>query len=404
MDLLVNTVQPYAWGSRTAIAELLGQPSPSPGPQAELWLGAHPVAPSRVQRPHGTPTLLELIGAAPQRLLGEALVARFGPSLPFLLKVLAAETPLSLQAHPSLAQAREGHARENALGLALDAPGRNYKDANHKPELLCALTPFDALCGFRSAHETLALLGGLGVSGLERLLAPLRASPDARGLARTFETLMTLPPGERGALVASTAAACAALASRGGPSSEALGWAARLAQLYPGDPGVIGSLLLNWVRLEPGQALYLPAGNLHAYLHGVGVELMASSDNVLRGGCTPKHVDVPELLRVLDFRCGPVTPLAPAPSPDGVEHAWATPAPEFRLSRLTLRPASRLQPARRGPEILLCTGGAVRLSLGEQVLALPRGASAFVSAADGAYVLEGEGVVFRATVGDRAHG
>ncbi|HYO57382.1 mannose-6-phosphate isomerase, class I [Archangium sp.] len=398
MDLLDNVIQPYAWGSRTALAELLGQPSPSASCQAELWMGAHPGGPSRVRRGAGVVTLLEAIRSAPERELGETVARRFGADLPFLLKVLAAETSLSLQTHPSLSQAREGYARENALGVPLSAPHRNYKDANHKPELICALTPFEALCGFRRADETLALFDALGLSALEPLLAPLRASPDARGVARMFEALMTLPRERRGPLVDAVVAACGARAGQGGRFAEELRQAVRLGELYPGDPGVIGALLLNLVRLRPGEAIYLSAGNLHAYLRGVGVEIMANSDNVLRGGCTPKHVDVPELLRVLDFRCGPIG-LVQVTSSDGVESVYPTPTEEFRLSRIQLRPGVSARPERWGPEILLCTDGAARLSAGSGALALPRGASVFVSAADGAYTLEGEGVVFRATAG-----
>ncbi|MBF5042755.1 mannose-6-phosphate isomerase, class I [Aggregicoccus sp. 17bor-14] len=395
MERLDNVIQPYAWGSRTAIAELQGRPSPSAGPEAELWLGAHPGAPSRVS----SGSLLEHIRAAPERVLGAPVVQRFGEGLPFLLKVLAADTPLSLQAHPSLEQAREGHAREDALGVARTAAHRNYKDSNHKPELICALTPFDALCGFRRVEDTLALFAALGAQRLEPLLAPLRASPDARGLARTFEALMTLPAQARGEAVAAAVEGCARLAASGGRFGAEARWALRLAELYPGDPGVIGALLLNLLHLQPGEAIYLPAGNLHAYLQGVGVEIMANSDNVLRGGCTPKHVDVPELLRVLDFRAGPVAPLRA--TSDGVgEEVFETPAPEFRLSRLQLRPGARVSPARRGPEILLCTEGEVRVSLAGQQLALSRGESAFVAADEGAYSLEGQGVLFRSTVGE----
>ncbi|WNG57443.1 mannose-6-phosphate isomerase, class I [Archangium gephyra] len=398
MDLLDNVIQPYAWGSRTAIAELLGQPSPSAACQAELWMGAHPGAPSRVKRPAGGGSLLEVIRASPERELGEQVTRRFGAELPFLFKVLAAETPLSLQTHPSLAQAREGYARENALGVPVSASHRNYKDANHKPELICALTPFDALCGFRSADETLALFDSLGVAALEPLLSPLRASPDAKGVARMFEALMTLPRESRGPLVDGVVSACSAREGKGGRFVAELQWAPRLGELYPGDPGVIGALMLNLVRLRPGEAIYLSAGNLHAYLRGMGVEIMANSDNVLRGGCTPKHVDVPELLRVLDFRCGPIG-LVPAATTDGVESVYPTPTDEFRLSRFQLRPGVSARPRRRGPEILLCTEGSARLSANGETLALPRGASVFVSAAEGAYTLEGEGVVYRATSG-----
>ncbi len=398
MNLLDNTIQPYAWGSRTAISELMGRPTPSSTPEAELWMGAHPGAPSRVRGDGAHASLLEVIRQAPERELGEALTLRFGAELPFLLKVLAAGAPLSLQTHPSLAQAREGFARENAQGIALSAPHRNYKDANHKPELICALTPFDALCGFRRADETLELFDALALPALEPLLSPLRESTDALGVRRMFEALMTMPRGESGTLVGMAVASCAQLASRSAPYAEELRWAVRLSQLYPGDPGVLGALMLNLVRLEPGEAIYLPAGNLHAYLEGVGVEIMASSDNVLRGGCTPKHVDVPELLRVLDFRCGPIPPMRAQATPEG-EELYATPTEEFRLSRIPLSAGTPVRPERRGPEILLCIEGRARLSSGSKALELPRGASAFVSASDEAYVLEGEGVVFRATAG-----
>jgi mannose-6-phosphate isomerase len=398
MHLLDNVIQPYAWGSRTALAELLGQPSPSATPQAELWMGAHPGAPSRVRQDAEGRTLLELIRTAPERELGEAVTRRFGAELPFLFKVLAADTPLSLQTHPSLAQAREGYAKENAQGIPLGASHRNYKDANHKPELTCALTPFTALCGFRRAHDTLALLDALDVAALAPLLAPLRASPDARGVAHLFEAVMTLPTERRTPLVAAVVEACAAGAARQGPFVEEWRQAARLGALYPADPGVVAALMLNLVRLRPGEAIYLPAGNLHAYLGGVAVELMANSDNVLRGGCTPKHVDVPELLRVLDFRCGPVDVLVPAPGAEG-ESVYATPSEEFRLSRFALTRGAAARPARRGPEILLCAEGSARVLLEGRALELPRGASVFVSATDGAYCLEGDGLVFRATAG-----
>jgi mannose-6-phosphate isomerase len=396
VDLLENVIQPYAWGSRTAIAALMGRPTPSPTPEAELWMGAHPGAPSRVKAGGAAATLLEAIRQAPERELGEAITRRFGAELPFLLKVLAAGTPLSLQTHPSLSQAREGFARENAQGIPLSASHRNYKDANHKPELICALTPFDALCGFRCADETLALFEALAVPALEPLLRPLRESVDAKGVRGMFEALMTLPQGERGALVGATVAACAKGAS--GPYARELGWAVRLGELYPGDPGVLGALMLNLVRLEPGEAIYLPAGNLHAYLEGVGVEIMANSDNVLRGGCTPKHVDVPELLRVLDFRCAPIPPMRARPASNG-EEVYETPTEEFRLSRIPLTGGTAVRPERRGAEILLCIEGHARLTSGGGTLEVPRGGSAFVSASDGAYALEGEGVVFRATAG-----
>lgn len=390
MHALHNVIQPYAWGSRVAIAELCGRPAPAATPEAELWMGAHPSAPSRVVERGEERSLLELIAAAPQAMLGESLLGRFGPRLPFLLKVLAAESPLSLQAHPTLEQARAGYAAEEAQGVPLDAPHRNYKDPNHKPELICALGTFHALVGFREPQATLRLFTRLGVERLAPLLSLLEGS----GLRAFFEAVMTSPAEVRGELAAATLNACRA--QSGGEFADEYAWATRIGGLYPGDVGIVVALCLNLVTLAPGEAVYLPAGNLHAYLQGTGVEIMASSDNVLRGGLTPKHVDVPELMRVLDFGAGPVTPLRA--EREGDEHVFRTPAPEFRLSYLDVQ--GTLQPARsNGPEILLVTQGELRLRAADDELTLRRGGSALLSASDPAYRLSGEARVFRATAG-----
>jgi mannose-6-phosphate isomerase len=381
--LLDNQVQPYAWGSLTAIPTLLGR-SPTASPQAELWLGAHPSAPSRVVGPAGVEPLGRYILYSPGSALGPEVMSRFGPRLPFLLKVLAAAQPLSLQAHPSLEQAQAGYSREEAEGVPRSAPHRNYKDPNHKPELLCALSPFHALCGFRATADSVRLLEGLGLDA-----SLLRDS----GLKAYFEWVMTLPWVERAALANQAVRACGERPPEDFAAECA--WAARLGAQYPGDVGVVGALLLNLVTLQPGEALYLPAGNLHAYLEGVAVEIMASSDNVLRGGLTPKHIDVPELLSVLDFSDRPVIRLAP----QGPVAVYRTPAPEFELSRLELLDVDQVLP-RTGPDIFLVVEGLVLVSCRGSTLSLSRGASIFVDFGHGEPVtLSGRGVAFRATVG-----
>ncbi|MET8571968.1 mannose-6-phosphate isomerase, class I [Streptomyces sp. NPDC004783] len=381
MDRLDNTVRPYAWGSTTAIPTLLGT-EPTGEPQAEMWMGAHPGAPSRT----GRGTLDEVVAAAPEKELGEASVARFGPRLPFLLKLLAAGAPLSLQVHPDLAQAQEGYADEERRGVPLDAPHRNYKDANHKPELVCALTEFDGLCGFRDPALTAGLLDGLGVASLKPYVDLLRAHPEDAALREVLTAVLTADPEEMSRTVAETAAACDRLGGAYAPY-------AGITHHYPGDPGVLAALLLNHVRLQPGEAMYLGAGVPHAYLNGLGVEIMANSDNVLRCGLTPKHVDVPELLRIVRFEPGDPGVLRPEASPDG-EEVYDTPTDEFRLSRYVL-------PEGAGPhdltlpvaQILLCTAGTVRA--GEHELAAGR--SVFVPAGEKAEV-SGNGTLFRATV------
>ncbi|RSS79224.1 mannose-6-phosphate isomerase, class I, partial [Streptomyces sp. WAC05292] len=320
MDRLTNTIRPYAWGSPTAIPGLLGV-EPTGEPQAELWMGAHPGAPSRLDRGAGETTLADVIAADPERELGAAAVARFGPRLPFLFKILAAGAPLSLQVHPDLEQARAGYAEEERRGIPADAPHRNYKDPNHKPEMVCAITSFEGLCGFRPPREAAALLDGLKVDSLTPYVDLLRAHPEDAALREMLTAVLTADRAETARTVAEAAAAAERL---GGPYTPY----ATLAHHFPGDPGVIAAMLLNHVRLQPGEAMFLGAGVPHAYLDGLGVELLANSDNVLRAGLTPKHVDVPELLRIVRFDPGDPALLRPE---DGDEEVYDTPIDEFRL-------------------------------------------------------------------------
>ncbi|MEG3627072.1 mannose-6-phosphate isomerase, class I [Streptomyces poriticola] len=381
MDRLDNTIRPYAWGSPTAIPELLGI-EPTGEPQAEMWMGAHPGAPSRT----GRGTLVEVIDAAPERELGPAVVAGFGPRLPFLLKILAAGAPLSLQVHPDPEQARQGYDDEERRGIHVDAPHRNYKDANHKPELICALTEFDGLCGFRPPAETADLLDGLGVDSLKPYVDVLHAHPEDAALREVLTAVLTADREDMARTVAETAAACDRLGGAYAPYAD-------IAHHFPGDPGVLAAMLLNHVRLQPGEALYLGAGIPHAYLSGLGVEIMANSDNVLRCGLTPKHVDVPELLRIIRFEAGDPGVLRPEASPDG-EEVYETPIDEFRLSRYVLPEGTTGHDLTRpAPQILLCTAGSVRVGAHD----LTPGGSVFVTAGEKAEA-SGAGTVFRATV------
>lgn len=371
-------MQRYAWGSPSAIPALLGTEADG-GPQAELWLGAHPAAPAQV----GGKRLDEVVASDPDKALGAATASRFGGQLPFLLKVLAAAEPLSLQAHPSAERAEVGFAGENDAGIPLDAPERRYKDAHHKPELLCALTPFFALCGFRPVEATVTLLHRLGLAD-----EPVFCEVASGDLRATVGRLLSLPGSER-AEVARTIADAAALID----DPEAV-WARRIAETHPGDPGIGVALLLNLVELEPGEAIFLPAGNLHAYLEGVGVEIMASSDNVLRGGLTPKHVDVNELLEVLDVQPGPppfVQPLA-----EGRIRRYPTPIDEFELSLVDLGDDAADVGGDR-PRVVLCLEGEACLRAGDEQLVLGKGQSAWVPAADGPLSLTGSGLVGVAT-------
>jgi mannose-6-phosphate isomerase len=394
--LLRNPIRDYAWGSRSALAELTGRPAPAPTPEAELWMGAHPAAPSEVRADSGWVSLPDWIRRDPEAVLGVETARRFGGELPFLFKVLAPERALSIQTHPDAERARAGFERENAAGLELGDPKRSYRDPNPKPELICALTRFRLLCGFRRAEEILRGFLALRLSSLEPLIAELRGAPEGGGLERFFRALMTRDDEERRRLAEEVAEA----ATRGEQDRLVCGWVQELAHQHPGDVGVLAPLLLNPIELGPGQALYLPAGELHSYLGGVGVELMANSDNVLRGGLTTKHVDVTELLDTLSFREG-LPPLLEPRAVAEAERVYDTPAHEFSLSVLRSSRAAPVSVDTGGSvEILLCTEGeaVVRGRAHREATPLPRGAAALVPAGAGAYRVEGEATLHRAGV------
>ncbi len=387
---LRNQVRRYAWGSRTAMAEFLGRVSPGGEPEAELWIGAYAGFPSRLPDDR---TLPQLIEADPLAALGPSAVARFGPRLPFLMKVLTIGAPLSLQAHPNAAQAEAGFAAEQAAGLPIDNPNRNYRDSRHKPEMLCALTPVEAFTGFRPVADGLALLDELSVRELDGLRETLSAS----GLRGSVKWIYGLSDDGVPPTISALKESATTRAGRASSYAGELQWILRLAEEYPRDRGVILTLLCNFVRLEPGEALYIPAGCPHAYLSGVGVEIMAESDNVLRGGLTAKHVDGIELQRILDF--SDARPLVLHGCQDGVGRTrFPTEAQEFDLSRVEVTDDVVLDGGRA--TLLLTVEGAARLSGRDgTVLDLPRGRAAFISAAEQGVRISGPAVVFEASTG-----
>ncbi|GIG86064.1 mannose-6-phosphate isomerase, class I [Plantactinospora endophytica] len=389
MEPLHGRIRDYAWGSRTVLAELQGRPVPSEGPEAELWLGAHPGDPSTLHRGGAPLSLVDAFAEDPVRWLGADVVDRFGQRLPFLLKVLAPEAPLSLQAHPDAEQARAGYAAETTDP---ELTHRNYVDPYHKPEMLVAVSPFHALCGFRDPKNSADLLDAFGVPALDPVVAALRAGTD--GLPDAVRTLLTWPSSERAELVAAVAAA-----EVGAQFAAPAELARDLARRYPADPGVLVALLLNHVSLAPGEAIWMPAGNLHAYLYGAGVEILAASDNVLRGGLTPKHVDVRELLRVLRFEVLGDPVVAPVPVAPGVV-TWPVPVDDFALHGVRLD--DRVGSARldlRGPRIALCLAGEVTVADGAGSALLGPGAAAIGRADGGPLTVSGDGELYVASVG-----
>lgn len=381
MQGLYGVIRNYAWGSQVDLARLQGREVPADLPEAEEWFGAHHSAPSTLL--DGRP-LDDAISSAPAEMLGRRALDRFGPRLPFLLKLLAADKPLSLQAHPNSRQAHSGHQREMRIGI--DMAYRNYVDDNHKPELLVALTEFRAMCGFRDPLAAAADIESLGVTELEPLVRTLR-DPKG-GLRRAVPDLLGLGREECRGIIDAAAKAAAELDSQDAADLVAL------ARSYPDDPGVLVSLLLNHITLQPGEGVYMPAGNLHAYLKGFGVEIMAASDNVLRGGLTNKRVDVPELLRVLDFRAmdEPRALIEDA----GPVRSWPVPIEDFALRRVELTGEPQTITI-DGPRICLSTGGSVSVADDQGEVTLSPGRAAFSAGTAGPLVASGEGELFIAS-------
>lgn len=387
---LDTRVQPYPWGSTTAIPRLTGR-APTGEPEAELWVGTHPRGPSTVQV-EGAPTLRAWLAEAPEARLGPRVRARFG-ALPFLLKYLAADAPLSIQCHPDAAQARAGFDREEAAGVPLDARTRTYRDPNPKPELIVARGRFEALCGFRDPARIVEMVRALGRPELDVLLAPLEAAPDKGGLERFYRGLMTRAADDKAAL-----ARCAVQAARPRADADpALSWVVRLGEAYPGDIGVLSPLLLEHVVLQDDEALFLEAGELHAYLGGEGVEIMANSDNVVRGGLTGKHVDVPELLGLLTYRYGSRVPLRPERTQPGVLE-YRTPATQFSLRLLRPEADADIDLGAGCPATLLGLQGRLTLETEGEPLELKAGDAVFVPADAAQLRIRGQGEAVFASV------
>jgi len=384
---LTNTVRHYPWGSRTVIPDLLGLPSPAEEPCAELWLGAHPDDPSVLS---SGVALDKAIAAEPEAMLGAAVAQRFGARLPFLMKVLAADANLSLQAHPTMEQAEAGYTAEEAAGVPKDDPTRTFKDPYHKPEMIVAVTTLEALCGFRPVEESLHCLAKLQLPELKPTIAALARG----GLRAAIPQLLALSEKRRTSLVDAVAVRARTFVEAHDPEFiNTYRWAATLAESYPGDAGVVISLMCNHLKLAPGEAMFLPAGNLHAYLAGAGVEVMASSDNVLRAGLTTKHVDLAALIEVVDFTDAKIPVLHPVLGPGGLR--YRVPVEDFDLTRVQLDDGTGVLTT-RGPQVVLCFEGRAVLASADGELVVEQGQAAFVPA--GAPVTaSGPAVLYRAT-------
>ena len=389
--LLNNAIKDYAWGDSRRLQQLFGIENPHDVAQAEIWMGAHPADPSLVEWQGEQVRLDDLIATDPVHFLGQKTAQRFQERLPFLFKVLNAGQPLSIQLHPDKPTAERGFADEQARGVPLDAPTRNYADANHKPELICALTPFRALCGFRPVADICEILALLDAPQLTEFLPGLRGAHTEEALQALCLGILQMPEPDLQAVLRH-ALDVAAEHDRADLNELCL-----LHEYYPGDRGVLFALLLNRVELQPGEALFLGAGNMHSYLDGVGLEIMANSDNVIRGGLTPKHVDCDELVKLAHFVPLPEQQLRVSPVHEGAQTTYPTPVDDFAFASIDVTGIGATYPM-DSCEILLCVSGALTVHCAAQSLALEPGQSCFVCAAAGEFAVVGEGRLARAAV------
>lgn len=386
MQKLINSVQNYAWGSKTALTDLYGIANPNNLPMAELWMGAHPKSSSKIEDASGQArSLRDVIDADKAALLGDKVAQRFG-ELPFLFKVLCADQPLSIQVHPNKQASEIGFAKENAAGIPLDAAERNYKDPNHKPELVFALTPFLAMNAFREFSEIISLLQP--VAGANNAIAHFLENPNAEALSQLFASLLNMQGEEKSHALAVLKAA---LESQQGEPWETI---RLISEFYPDDSGLFSPLLLNVVKLNPGEAMFLFAETPHAYLQGVALEVMANSDNVLRAGLTPKYIDIPELVANVKFVAKPAAELLTQPVKNGAELDFPIPVEDFAFSLHDLS-QTETTIAQESAAILFCVEGEATLHKGEQHLVLKPGESAFVAANESPVSVSGTGRLAR---------
>ena len=390
---LSGAVKDYAWGSPCAISDFTGIDFGSRR-VAELWFGAHKGA----QTLADTTPLSEVIAADPAGMLGEDVSARFDGQLPFLLKIIAPEQPLSLQVHPGKQRAEAGFQAEEEAGIPLDSPRRNYRDRNHKPEMIFALTPFEAFAGFRAPRRAKEVLDNLNAPLAREMLETLRAHPGYRGLRAVARKLLAPLDEERRIQIEAVITACQDRLDRGtSPSLRVDRQAVALARTYPGDPGAVLSLLLNPVTLRVGEALFIPTGAVHAYVSGLGIEIMSASDNVLRAGLTPKHIDAGEALRCMDFHGAPPVRIAPEMNGRGTGIYYA-PVDDFELSVSEITGGEWIPIPGFGPRILLGVCGDLEVGVGGEVETICTGQAIFVSAAEGAVRVRGDGKLVQAGV------
>ncbi|MBN2061589.1 MAG: mannose-6-phosphate isomerase, class I [Deltaproteobacteria bacterium] len=394
--IMHNTIQEYKWGSKSFIPALMGIRPLEQKPQAELWMGAHPKAPSKIIQDGVEKSLIDLFNESPEQMLGSSVARRFSDTIPFLLKIIAVDRPLSLQTHPNRSQAAIGFSRETKKNIPLDAAHRNYRDRNNKPELICALRPFSALKGFRKTEDILDLFAKIGNLPHEIKIGPLKDNPPSLGLKTFFHSLLTMDADLQKKIIYKIIRKAQSIES----PDPSFRWMVRLYQEYPDDVGILSPILMNLVRLRPGEAIFIPPGELHAYLEGAGIEIMANSDNVLRGALTDKHIDIPELMRIMKFRPCKVDILKPVKTGKH-EASYPAESEEFILSKISLKKGDYyLSHTERNVEIMICmkgSGSIIDLETKERI-EISKGLSIIVPASVTRYELSGNLLIYKASV------
>ena len=387
---LSNPIKNFEWGCKYALSELFGIPNPDMRPQAELWMGAHSNGSSLVNIRGEDLSLADAINSDSAYWLGEQM-EKGVEQLPFLVKILAANQPLSIQVHPSKAAAETGFEKENALGVAFDAPERNYKDSNHKPELVYAITPYLAMNGFRQLDEIHKLFSAMELPSVALMLEPFLSNPSKQTLERLFAAILQLDESEKQQAV-SELLNFDSTKDHSAEITEAFQLITELAKLYPGDAGLFSPLFLNIIELQPGEAMFLYAETPHSYLKGVGVEVMANSDNVLRAGLTPKYIDVPELIANTKFESVKLSDLKMEPTKQGERLIYPIPVEDFKFDIID---DAILDITVLSPEILLCVNGSAEIKTEQNCVTLKAGESVMIPAATSSYSLNSQGVVAR---------
>jgi len=394
--LLKNTVQNYAWGSKKAIPELLGEIYSLEKPVAELWMGTHPRGVSQVMVNNQAISLAEIIGQNPEQILGTNTALKFSNQLPFLFKLLAIEKPLSIQAHPDQKQAIAGFAKENKAGIALDAFNRTYKDKNHKPEIICGITDFWALNGFLPFQELITFFTNLNSESIKAETNYLAAHLNPAAFKAFYTAIHNIDPVKKKKLVDDILK----YATINKNNDQKCEWLLKINNEFPGDPGIISAAMLNLIQLKPGEAMFLPAKQLHTYLQGIGIELMANSDNVLRGGLTEKYINVQELVEILDFTEKTITILRPEKIANGFM-LYNTPAEEFQLAKITVTNRFVYENFQnQSASILICLRGeaVIKDLLNNKSVIFRKGQSLLIAAALTKYTISGEADIYCARV------